>query len=74
MTGSFLENGMNDGTPTSQRKSLARILDKVDTGPETKMIEFKPRARRKRRVKKLRAQQALNNVLDQLVFPNPSDF
>jgi hypothetical protein len=65
---------MNDGTPTSQQKSLAQILDKVDKSPETKIIQLKVRARRKRRAKKKRAQRALNSALDKLVFPNPSDF
>jgi hypothetical protein len=56
------------------KKTLAQILDRVDRNPSTEIIELKPRARRKRRVKRLRAQKSLDELLGQLVVPNPTEF
>ena len=53
---------------------MAQILDRVDRNPSTEIIELKPRARRKRRVKRLRAQKSLDELLGQLVVPNPTEF
>jgi hypothetical protein len=55
-------------------KTLGQILDRVDRSSTTEIIELKPRARRKRRVKRLRAQKSLDELLGQLVVPNPTEF
>lgn len=55
-------------------KTLGQILDRVDKTSSTEIIELKPRARRKRRLKRLRDQKSLDELLGQLVVPNPTEF